>query len=251
MKSKNMREFRNYIYSAVNLWIEKFFFRLIRRKRQSRNYSTNHFDEYIDKAIKAADTPLQFYSTSPPVNSEDFCTVATRRYRNVQIETILFTPRFYHLKSYNIVDNAKCRDNELMMFKNVGAHSKVALILLNAWGVKEKTNSDQKLALRLADKYGISVLLSTIPYHRRRTPPGFESGELALNGDTSASLRCFKQAVEESIALAKYLKTYKDFESVGIGGISLGGMIASVSSYIYPFDFGIQILSSGNPASVI
>jgi len=97
----------------------------------------------------------------------------------------------------------------------------------------------------------MTTFLSTLPYHRDRTPEGFESGQLALNGDSSACLRSFRQAVEESITLRGYLKEYLGYNQVGIGGISLGGIIGSVAAFLETFDFNVQAYCSGFLSEII
>ena len=162
---------------------ERLLFRFVKRDRESRKFQTNFDDDFIKTALACQYSPRKFYSTSPVAESDDFLSIGLSSCKNVSIQTLQFSPRFYHPTRIDETEYCDSERLEAKLYVRKGSLRKTALILINAWGVKESTNSDHKLAVKLAERFDISTFRITLPFHRERAPKSFESGELALNGD--------------------------------------------------------------------
>jgi hypothetical protein len=74
---------------------------------------------------------------------------------------------------------------------------------------------------------GASAYALELPYHLRRTPPGFVSGELFFTADLETTLRSLQQAVAEVRQLLHYLRE-AGAPVIGLLGFSLGAWISAL-----------------------
>jgi len=86
---------------------------------------------------------------------------------------------------------------------------------------------------------GASAYALELPYHLRRTPPGFVSGELFFTADLETSFLAVQQAVAEVRQLIHYLRE-AGAPVIGLMGFSLGAwMSALVASCEPEVDFAL------------
>ncbi|MCX7801170.1 MAG: alpha/beta hydrolase family protein [Fimbriimonadales bacterium] len=78
---------------------------------------------------------------------------------------------------------------------------------------------------------GVAAVLLTLPYHIQRTPPGAKSGELALSDDPDRIRAVVAQSVLDVRRTLDFLASRPeiDRDRLGVAGISLGGVIASLA----------------------
>jgi pimeloyl-ACP methyl ester carboxylesterase len=109
-----------------------------------------------------------------------------------------------------------------------------AVIILHYWGA-----SDQKIELAMAsdlNRRGIAAVLVALPYHLGRTPKGFRSGQRAIQPDPAALRFTMTQSVYDVRRTIDLLGTLPEIDSsrLGIAGISLGSLVASLSYAVEP-----------------
>ncbi|MCI0692186.1 hypothetical protein L0337_09310 [candidate division KSB1 bacterium] len=86
---------------------------------------------------------------------------------------------------------------------------------------------------------GASAYLLELPYHLRRTPPGFVSGELFFTADFEKSWTTMQQAVADTRQLIHYLRE-AGAPVIGVLGFSLGAWISAIVASCEPeLDFAL------------
>ncbi|GEM_PF-1623909 len=86
---------------------------------------------------------------------------------------------------------------------------------------------------------GASAYAIELPYHLRRTPPGFVSGELFFTADLEMTLLSLQQAVAEVRQLIHYLRE-AGAPVIGLLGFSLGAWISALVASCEPeVDFAL------------
>jgi len=86
---------------------------------------------------------------------------------------------------------------------------------------------------------GASAYALELPYHLRRTPPGFVSGELFFTADLETTLLSLQQAVAEVRQLIHYLRE-AGAPVIGLLGFSLGAWISALVASCEPeVDFAL------------
>ena len=97
-----------------------------------------------------------------------------------------------------------------------------AVIVLPQWNA----DSDGHVGLcRLLNRFGISALRLSLPYHDRRMPPGFERADFMVSANVGRTLQANRQAVLDTRAAVHWLAE-QGYERIGIVGTSLGSCIA-------------------------
>lgn len=86
---------------------------------------------------------------------------------------------------------------------------------------------------------GASAYALELPYHLRRTPPGFVSGELFFTADLEKSFSAIQQAVADVRQLIYYLRE-AGAPVVGLLGFSLGAWMSALIAHCEPeVDFAL------------
>ncbi|MCS7064850.1 MAG: S9 family peptidase, partial [Fimbriimonadales bacterium] len=108
------------------------------------------------------------------------------------------------------------------------------VVLLHSLGIQQPT-LEMALARELL-RHRIAVLLLTLPYHMERTPPGFDSGDLILQGDVSLLRSALLQAVWDVRRALDWLARQPEVDStrVALVGISLGAIMGATALGVEP-----------------
>lgn len=101
-----------------------------------------------------------------------------------------------------------------------------AVIILHYWGTRD-LKVERALGSEL-NRHGIAAVLVTLPYHLSRTPPGYKSGELALEPDPDLVIQNLTQSVWDVRRTIDWIQSRPEFsrDKVGIAGASLGAVVA-------------------------
>jgi dienelactone hydrolase len=80
-------------------------------------------------------------------------------------------------------------------------------------------------------KRGVASVIVALPYHLGRTPPGFFSGELAIQPDPEKLVTTMTQSVLDVRRAVDWIYSRPEFDQarVGIGGTSLGAIVATLA----------------------
>lgn len=78
---------------------------------------------------------------------------------------------------------------------------------------------------RFLSQWGCRVILIESPWHGRRTPRGYYSGEYYIATSPVGQFQLFSAQVQETAILIKWARSI-GASAVGVGGISMGGFVA-------------------------
>jgi dienelactone hydrolase len=108
------------------------------------------------------------------------------------------------------------------------------VLLLHYWGAPD-TKVEDEIATLLARR-GIASVAMPLPYHLARSPIGRRSGELAILPDPQALNRTMSQAVLDVQRTIDFIETRHEFdrEKIGVGGTSLGAIVAATAFGVEP-----------------
>jgi dienelactone hydrolase len=127
----------------------------------------------------------------------------------------------------NVLENNTVEALVVLPRERVGAIPVV--VLLHFWGAL-----DLKYEERIARQLNINrigAVIVTLPYHLNRCPAGYQSGELALKADTQHLVQAMTQSVQDVRRVLDWVVTqsWADHSRIGVSGISLGAIVASIS----------------------
>jgi dienelactone hydrolase len=127
-------------------------------------------------------------------------------------------------------------------FRPNGPGKKSGVIVLHILGADFALS--RYLAARLADR-GVAALFVKLPYYGERRPVGGQARFLST--DVERSVGSMKQGVLDVRRAASWLAAQPeiDAERLGVAGISLGGIIASIASAVDPTINRASILLAG------
>jgi len=97
-----------------------------------------------------------------------------------------------------------------------------AVVVLPHWNAKEGA---QDGLCRLLNRFGLSALKLTLPYHEARMPPGHARANFTLSPNVGRTLQSCRQAVLDARSAAAWLAD-EGYGPLGIVGTSLGSAIA-------------------------
>lgn len=78
---------------------------------------------------------------------------------------------------------------------------------------------------------GVASIIVPLPYHLGRTPPGFFSGELAIQPDPEKLIQTMTQSVLDVRRAVDWVVTRPEFDrsKIGLAGTSLGAIVATLA----------------------
>jgi len=108
------------------------------------------------------------------------------------------------------------------------------VILLHFWGATD-LGLERQMGEELA-KRGVATVAVTLTYHMERAPAGSRSGELAVTADPAQLRETMAQSVADVRRVIQWIEVQDDLDSerIGVGGTSLGALVASLSFAVDP-----------------
>lgn len=98
-----------------------------------------------------------------------------------------------------------------------------AVVVLPQWNADAMSH----VALcRLLNRFGISALRLTLPYHEARRPPELERADYLVSSNIGRTIQSVRQAVLDARAAIGWLADHCGFDSIGIVGTSIGSCTA-------------------------
>lgn len=119
------------------------------------------------------------------------------------------------------------------------------VLIAHYWGAQD-LRAETNQAIELCRR-GIGAAIITLPYHLKRTPPGFRSGELAVTADIPALKETTLQSVLDIRRAIDFLQQRPEFVKAPLGliGISLGGVVGATAFAVEPRITHITFLVAG------
>jgi dienelactone hydrolase len=122
------------------------------------------------------------------------------------------------------------------------------VLVLPQWNAQPDSHVE---ACRIFNFLGISALRLTLPYHEQRRPPELERADHLVSTNVGRTIQSMRQAVLDTRAAVRWLRTEGGFDRVGILGTSVGSCIGFLAFAHEPgIDAGTFNLVSGYVADV-
>jgi dienelactone hydrolase len=134
-------------------------------------------------------------------------------------------------------------------FRPAGAGRRPAVVVLHILGADFALS--RYLAARLADR-GVAALFVKLPYYGERRPAG--GPQRFLSADVERSINSMRQAVCDVRRAASWLsgRPEVDPDRLGVAGISLGGIVASLAAEADPtLNRAALLLAGGDLATIL
>ncbi len=123
-----------------------------------------------------------------------------------------------------------------------------AVVILPHWNAQAGSYFD---LCRVLNRFGISALRLTMPYHEERMPPELERADHLVAPNVGRTLQSVRQAVLDTRSAVKWLKM-QGYEKVGIVGTSIGSCTAFLA-FVHDMDIDAGVFNhvSGYFADVV
>jgi dienelactone hydrolase len=109
-----------------------------------------------------------------------------------------------------------------------------AIVYVHGWLEPGPFIEQAVLLPRLYDSLGVDVLHVQLPFHGRRNPRGsLFHGEFFWTADLVRSFEAMRQSCMDARTLVSWLRA-RDYQEIGVTGISMGGSIAMVLACLEP-----------------
>jgi hypothetical protein len=106
-----------------------------------------------------------------------------------------------------------------------GGGERRAVVVLPQWNADWESHVD---ICRFLNRFGISVLRLSLPYHDRRRPAGFERADLMVSANVGLTLAASRQAVLDARRALRWLER-EGYTRLGILGTSIGSSVAFIT----------------------
>jgi len=127
-------------------------------------------------------------------------------------------------------------------------NKKSAVLVLPHWNAKAGTYFD---LCKIFNKFGMSALRLTLPYHEERMPPELDRADYLVAPNVGRTLQSLRQAVVDTRSAVRWLKE-QGFEKIGIVGTSIGSCVGFFAfTHDMQIDTAVFNHVSGYPADVV
>lgn len=192
-------------------------------------------DEFYDRVHPFFNKPELFYTTLSAPSDQDIL----KLYAAANHETVF---------TYPSPANTTWNENNKAYFKLFCKAEKAETLLLFAPGWARKNLNAESAFCRQLLKNGIDSCLLIKPFHQERTPAKLYSGELFISAHLFLTIMNFRQFVAEIRFLIQYFR--KQYQYIGIIGMSSGGFQAGLAVDVEPVDFYFPIITAARLGSL-
>ena len=204
--------------------------------------------EFVDKAANGAN-PHEFfreYSRKTIADSDSFfCSPEISDYKLTQ-DSGLST--FDLTWTSGIETFSKENNTVYAQFFPHEENKKSAVVVLPHWNAKAGTYFD---LCKMFNRFGMSALRVTLPYHERRMPPELDRADYLVAPNVGQTLQSLRQSVVDTRSAVRWLKQ-EGYEKVGIIGTSIGSCVGFFAFvHDLQIDAGVFNHVSGYVADVV
>ena len=123
-----------------------------------------------------------------------------------------------------------------------------AVLVLPHWNAKAGTYFD---LCKLFNRFGLSALRMTLPYHEERKPPEINRADYLVAPNVGRTLQSLRQSVVDTRSAISWLKQ-QGYEKIGIVGTSIGSCVGFFAfTHDMRIDTAVFNHVSGYPADVV
>lgn len=127
-------------------------------------------------------------------------------------------------------------------------NKKSAVLVLPHWNAKAGTYFD---LCKMFNRFGMSALRLTLPYHERRMPPELDRADYLVAPNVGQTLQSLRQSVVDTRSAVRWLKE-QGYEKIGIIGTSIGSCVGFFAFvHDLQIDAGVFNHVSGYVADVV
>jgi pimeloyl-ACP methyl ester carboxylesterase len=125
---------------------------------------------------------------------------------------------------------------------------RAAVVILPHWNAKAGTYFD---LAKLLNRFGISAIRMTLPYHEQRRPPETNRADYLVAPNVGRTLQSLQQSVVDARTAVSWLKQ-QGYEKIGVMGTSIGSCVGFFA-FVHDMriDAGVFNHVSGYPADVV
>jgi pimeloyl-ACP methyl ester carboxylesterase len=125
---------------------------------------------------------------------------------------------------------------------------KKAVVVLPHWNAKAGAYFD---LCRMLNRFGISALRVTLPYHEKRMPPELSRADYLVAPNVGQTLQSLRQSVVDTRSAVRWLKS-QGYEKVGVVGTSIGSCVGFFA-FVHDLDIDVGCFNhvSGYVADVV
>ena len=127
-------------------------------------------------------------------------------------------------------------------------NKKSAVVVLPHWNAKTGTYFD---LCKMFNRFGMSALRVTLPYHEKRMPPELERADYLVAPNVGQTLQSLRQSVVDTRSAVRWLKQ-QGYEKIGLIGTSIGSCVGFFAFvHDLQIDAGVFNHVSGYVADVV
>jgi hypothetical protein len=198
--------------------------------------------EFIDREANGTDPQKFFrdYSKWAVENSDEFYASPEIDDFRLDGDVVTWTSAIETPSSENNTGYARYFRND--------KDEKAAVVVLPHWNAKGGTYFD---LCKIFNKFGVSALRLTLPYHEERMPPELHRADYLVAPNVGRTLQSLRQSVVDTRSAVQFLKK-QGYEKVGVVGTSIGSCVAFFA-FVHDLDIAAAVFNhvSGYPADVV
>ncbi len=204
--------------------------------------------EYVDKTANGAN-PREFFHEFSKKSIAD----SDKFFCSPEISDYSLTP-YSRLKTQDLrwtscIETFSPENNTVYAhFFPFEENKKSAVLVLPHWNAKAGTYFD---LCKMFNRFGMSALRVTLPYHEKRMPPELERADYLVAPNVGQTLQSLRQSVVDTRSAVRWLKE-QGYEKIGIIGTSIGSCVGFFAFvHDLQIDAGVFNHVSGYVADVV
>lgn len=129
-----------------------------------------------------------------------------------------------------------------------GKNKRAAVVILPHWNAQPESYFD---LCKVFNRFGMSALRMTMPYHEERKPPETERADYLVPPNVGRTLQSLRQSVVDARSAVSWLKE-QGYEKIGIMGTSIGSCVGFFA-FVHDLRIDAAVFNhvSGYPADVV
>lgn len=181
--------------------------------------------EFVDGSVNGTD-PLEFFRK----HARDFIETSDEKFRlkeDPEFDDSLADPQGIEGSQYVSWKSALETPSDANNIAHgrlfaIEGDKRAAAVVLPHWNAREGSYLD---LCRNLQRFGVSAMRLTLPYHEERMPPELERADHLVSPNIGRTIQSVRQSVLDTLAAVRWLYL-QGYEKVGVVGTSIGSCVA-------------------------